>query len=430
MNSLKLCLLFLFSLSVACDVETRHCDANTECFAGERCIENSCLTLAEIQAQQNKDGGKDVDIDDNNSDSNNDIVVSCVENGTLNVGEECEKNLPLTQTCQTLGYDSGALKCTDCQFDTSNCVVAASTCGDGTAVGVACDGIDLAGKTCESEIALGSTGNLSCSANCIVNTSDCSTVYIHISASENHTCAVNSLGRIKCWGAIVNDDALLPLVGKYTQVSSGDDYSCGLKRNGEVVCWGAYFVSQLDVPEEKFATSLTSATRGSCAIKPDKTARCWGSRTKAPPEGEYSQISAGGTHGCGVSEGIIKCWGTVEDIPVPEADDGATFIQVEAGYNFSCALMSNENIVCWKTDGTIIETPLGNYTQISVSFSHTCALRTDQTVSCWGYQNDYGEDDPQSEKFLQVTAGRRHSCGITVGGEIKCWGKEDLIKIP
>lgn len=49
--------------------------------------------------------------------------------GTVEGSEQCEAGVPLADTCQTLGFDSGTLACGgDCQYDTSNCS-GGGTCG-------------------------------------------------------------------------------------------------------------------------------------------------------------------------------------------------------------------------------------------------------------------------------------------------------------
>ncbi len=434
---IKFSALMLLSLSFGCDVETNQCETQGDCFSNETCVKNECLTPTQIKEKDNNGVVIDNNGVDNNGVENNGIVISCDENGTLNVGEECENGMALTETCESLGYDSGTLKCTDCQFDTGSCTTEPSTCGDGDIDGLeACDGSEFAGKTCETQVGVGSTGTLSCSDNCVVNTANCTTVFTTISASSSFTCASNSQGRISCWGRDPDAGALQPLVGKYVQVSTGGDFSCGLKRGGEVVCWGSSFGSNTEPPTEKFEKGLSSSQVGSCVLRPDKTVACWGSSHFGKDfelDGKFSQVSSGGTHSCGVTvDGLIRCWkGSTENTTVPEADDNSTFIQVDAGYNKSCAVMSNNNIVCWEREtGARIETPPGEYTQISMLFSHVCALGTDQKVTCWGTSNMEGENEPQADKFTEVSAGRYHSCGIKLNGEIKCWGRETLIEIP
>jgi len=58
-----------------------------------------------------------------------------------------------------------------------------------------------------------------------------------------------------------------------------------------------------------------------CGIHSDSTLSCWGSggifdqseksEQSLPPEGEFTQISAGYVHACALStEGSVECWGS------------------------------------------------------------------------------------------------------------------------
>ncbi|MFH2008763.1 MAG: S8 family serine peptidase [bacterium] len=72
-------------------------------------------------------------------------------NSTLEQGESCDGSTMGGASCQTLGYTTGTLRCTDqCLFDLSDCEGLVS-CGDDVLdPGEQCDGDDLGGETCES----------------------------------------------------------------------------------------------------------------------------------------------------------------------------------------------------------------------------------------------------------------------------------------
>ncbi len=99
---------------------------------------------------------------------------ACCGNGTINTGEDCDGSNLGGATCASelgAGY-TGDLSCAACSFVTSACVPPV-TCGNGTIDGnEQCDGANLNGKTCESEKGAGWTGSLTCD-NCAVNTSAC-----------------------------------------------------------------------------------------------------------------------------------------------------------------------------------------------------------------------------------------------------------------
>jgi hypothetical protein len=93
-------------------------------------------------------------------------------NGRVERGEECDGVDLAGQTCQSLGFDTGDLVCTEsCTLDMDGCHGGVE-CGDGLAEGIEeCDGTDLLGETCESQGF--SSGTLGCSAQCALDTSGC-----------------------------------------------------------------------------------------------------------------------------------------------------------------------------------------------------------------------------------------------------------------
>jgi hypothetical protein len=95
-------------------------------------------------------------------------------NGRLDSGEACDGSVfGATDTCEeALPGSSGTLACSpSCTLNTSACVV--PRCGDGVVnrASEQCDGVDLAGQSCDSQGFL--AGALGCSATCTFNTSSC-----------------------------------------------------------------------------------------------------------------------------------------------------------------------------------------------------------------------------------------------------------------
>ncbi|MFH2005476.1 MAG: hypothetical protein ABI333_02705 [bacterium] len=95
-------------------------------------------------------------------------------NGTVGVNEQCDGADLQGVTCQDLFYQSGTLACAaDCRFDESRCVGYEPVCGDGVRhqPQEQCDGADLGGQSCQS---LGFDGGaLSCTSSCLLDLSQC-----------------------------------------------------------------------------------------------------------------------------------------------------------------------------------------------------------------------------------------------------------------
>jgi hypothetical protein len=109
-----------------------------------------------------------------------------------------------------------------------------------------------------------------------------------------------------------------------------------------------------------------------------------------PPAGTFTQVSAGGSHNCGVrADGTLACWGW-NDYGQATPPDG-TFSQVSAGYTHTCGVRTDGTLACWGTNLYGETTPLdGTFTQVSAGSLYNCGVRTDGALACWGY-NTYGQ---------------------------------------
>ena len=284
-----------------------------------------------------------------------------------------------------------------------------------------------------------------------------------ISAGSNHTCALTTLGGIKCWGrsregqvgsGLSGDGAnvLAPVdVGSLTSgvaaISAGGFHTCALTTPGGLKCWGDSTWGQIgNGSSSKSLTPMdvTGLTSGVAAV------------------------SAGGIHTCALTiTGSMLCWGgnlsgqlgdgtrLDSEIPVQVVD---TVVlpqplvphRVATGGSHSCALTSVGGVKCWGNnfagqlgDNTVTGslTPVGvsglavGVKSLVVGSSFSCALTTTGGVKCWGI-NDAGQlgngsrinsSTPMDVVGLTsgvaaISAGSQHSCALTTTGGVKCWG--------
>ena len=193
---------------------------------------------------------------------------------------------------------------------------------------------------------------------------------------------------------------------------------------------------------------------------------------------------SGDDHSCAVlSDGTVKCWGgnengqlgdgthTYSATPVQVVTSPGhpleNVVQVSAGENFSCAVLSDHSVSCWgESDygelgnnaiGSDVLTPaqvvgiggsgtLSGVSQVSAGGRFACALLTDGTIDCWGdgfngqigNGSSGGSNDPaypvhvyeagtSGALFANVTslsAGNSHACAVSAGS-VYCWGEDD-----
>jgi hypothetical protein len=162
-----------------------------------------------------------------------------------------------------------------------------------------------------------------------------------------------------------------------------------------------------------------------CQVMADSSLQCWGNNEygqSTPPQGSFSQVSAGYSHTCGIQlDGQLQCFGSNEygQSTPPQGN----FIKVSAGYSHTCAIAEDRSVVCFgsNSEGQTNSPPAGSFSQISSGFLFTCAIKTNGNLACWGY-NIYGQSNPPSDDFSQLSAGTYHACGVKTDGNLVCWG--------
>jgi len=184
------------------------------------------------------------------------------------------------------------------------------------------------------------------------------------------------------------------------------------------------------------------------------------------------QIAAGGDHTCALlTTGAVRCWGLndygqlgygntnkIGDDETPasagDVDVGGPVQQIVAGYEQTCALLTNGAVRCWGAgyhygNTNSIgddETPAsagdvdvgGSVQQIAAGHGHTCVLLTNGAVRCWGWggqlgygnTNTIGDDETPASAgdvnvggpVQQIAAGGQHTCALLTNGAVRCWG--------
>lgn len=279
---------------------------------------------------------------------------------------------------------------------------------------------------------------------------------LSVSAGAESTCALEADGAAKCWGdnfyGQLGDGTFLyrprptnvmTLPLGIQAVDLGIDHTCAVLPSGGVNCWGRNDKGQLGIGigplQQSLPVQVTGLTGGAVGI------------------------AAGSDHTCVRMEtGAVKCWGynfsgqlgigsnAAVDQPTDVTALGTAGLEIAAGGDHTCALVSGGGVKCW---GSNSYGQLGDQTTqsrnipvdvsglssgvlaVTGGFSHTCALMTGGGVKCWG-DNFYGQlgDGTTTSKnepvdviglggsAVGVSAGADFSCALLSTGTVKCWG--------
>jgi alpha-tubulin suppressor-like RCC1 family protein len=277
-----------------------------------------------------------------------------------------------------------------------------------------------------------------------------------LTAGYYHTCALTSLGAVKCWGYNVygslgdgtntNRNTPVDVIGLstgVTAISAGYRHTCAVTGAGAVKCWGWNFLGQLG----DGTNTDSNKPVGVIGLGSGVTA-----------------VTADGDHACALTTtGAVKCWGhnsfgqlgdgtnTNSNKPVGVIGLGSGVTEISAGAHHTCALTSTGAVMCW---GYNVYGELGDgnnttsYTPVVVSGlgsgvmavgaggDHTCVLMSTGAVKCWG-RNSYGELGDGNNTSINrpvgvvglgsgataITAYTSNTCALTSAGAVKCWGR-------
>ena len=252
---------------------------------------------------------------------------------------------------------------------------------------------------------------------------------VQVDVGGNHTCALTSMGSVKCWGGNrygelgdntknskdapvdVLTSSSDPLTG-IVQISAGALHVCALTAGGNVKCWGKAGLGELGND-----CNFNCIDR---IIPVDVVA----SEGNSSPLGGIVQISAESSHTCALtSGGEVKCWGfgnsgrlgnggtSGKDAPVNVTSSGTTALtgiaSIALGDAHSCALKSAGGVVCW---GQGDNGRLGDNTSGTNRTNPVDVLTSAQ-------------DNPALASIAQIGLGYNHSCAVTTAGAVTCWGK-------
>ena len=145
---------------------------------------------------------------------------------------------------------------------------------------------------------------------------------------------------------------------------------------------------------------------------------------------EAVSISAGEFHSCAVvADNEAVCWGSDANPAGMRTGkvmppSGGKFIAVSVGDLHSCGITVGNEAVCWGDDSFGQRAaPSGRFIAISAGNFHTCGITAGNEAVCWGAEEGDGRTMPTTgREFIAVSAGERHSCGVTVANDAICWG--------
>ena len=309
-----------------------------------------------------------------------------------------------------------------------------------------------------------------CPASVSSSPSDCSPVplpiqcgpgevckFVSLSAGGERTCAVDTAGKLWCWGSAPDQFSGAPV-----PVGSGDKF------NGEV---------QASLTDEDLDTFIAVDTdlMHSCAISSSRALYCWELNQSrldywnVHSRGtQYRSVSVGKGHKCAEKmNGDFECWGNNSTGAINGSYNGGPHVihpglqeiltrgghRPAAGDTMSCAQSPNDDTICWGTPSSwLLPTiPSGGWMALHYSYATSLASNTDICPKVGGPEacsricaTGLGGDlwcgnwkywatpsqlpmvpDPASDHYIswnQADVGPNHVCAVNTQRDIWCFG--------
>ena len=258
-------------------------------------------------------------------------------------------------------------------------------------------------------------------------------------AGNEHTCAIDTIGDLYCWGSNDNgilglgidqntlEDTYVPTKVNFSagrtvvSISMGTSHTCAILDNGSVNCWGTHFPHAgpnssvassnspifIDIGIGRTAVAIASGTSHMCVILDDGSLWCFGYNSNGQIGNNSQQyynsdlvpvhlgpgrtaisLALGPSHTCVIlDDNSLKCYG---DNTYGQLGDGTTTSTCESGHysNNGTSYFTCQNNA---STASAIDLGTGRYaTSVTNGNSHTCALLDDASIKCWGL-NDHGE---------------------------------------
>jgi alpha-tubulin suppressor-like RCC1 family protein len=176
---------------------------------------------------------------------------------------------------------------------------------------------------------------------------------------------------------------------------------------------------------EQWWYQISGGYQSTCGVVGTGGVECWGEIAESAPDRQFTSVSAGYQHACGITEDEVLCWGSVgaEGAAILTEPSGPEFTDVSTLAFDACAINTEKELRCWGTTTSIgSDVPIGDFLEVTVGEYFACALGEDGDLACWG-QQEYGETSPPAGLFHDLDVADDHACAISDEDAMVCWGE-------
>ncbi|RZD52076.1 MAG: hypothetical protein CXT67_07205 [Methanobacteriota archaeon] len=270
-----------------------------------------------------------------------------------------------------------------------------------------------------------------------------------VATGDKHTCALNTIGDVYCWGYNGGSSNMVLGNASTTSANSSSPVKVDLSATGSHYSsdWSGRTFSGISAGTDATCAILSSSLETACwgqgyddKILGNSTSSIKGTRVDAGSSGDkHYSVSVGTEHACIVVASAIECWGTEVS---GELGDGGTAssmtatpvaVSIPAGHiplevavsessTTSCALFKTSDdtrkVMCWGEGGDG-RMGYGSTTDLS-------APATDSAVESSGTDILTPDSSSSVSRLLsrpvEIGGGIHFYCVRSIQGLVKCWG--------
>jgi alpha-tubulin suppressor-like RCC1 family protein len=188
---------------------------------------------------------------------------------------------------------------------------------------------------------------------------------VAITAGNAHSCALLASGGVRCWGSNTFGQVtgtptttpqltpvaplLSPALPAVVGIAAGDFHTCALQSNGRVRCWGTSGSGRLGDGSVADAVGVAPGGVHTCVLRVGGTAQCWGGNGSGQlGNGTFTSSTAPVTVQQLVGLTTRCCPLTVVSV----LGDATGLVAAEAGNTHTCAVRVDGQPLCWGGNGS------------------------------------------------------------------------------